>query len=350
MSGHPTTAAASGLSSRPLGRSGLLLAAAGGVGLVALVWVVTPARGATSFAVSAVGAVVLAVTTTSWLAEGRRRAVSRLFTTGAAAAFAAAVLPLLLVLGYTIYRGAAHLSGRFFTHSMAGVPPATTGGGIYHAIVGTVEMVGLSSLVSVPVGLLAAVYLTEYGAGMLAWAIRFFIDVMTGIPSIVAGLFVYAFLVLGLHQGYSGFAGALALAVLQLPIVIRSSEEMIALVPADLREASYALGIPRWRTILRVVLPTASAGITTGVMLAVARVTGETAPLLLTSFNNPFINTNPFAGPQASLSVFIYDSAQQAYTPAVDRAWAAALTLIILVVVLYLGARLVTRRSTLTHR
>lgn len=280
----------------------------------------------------------------------RRRVANRLFTGALLAAFLAAVVPLLLVLGYTLYRGAAHVSGTFLTHSMAGVPPSAAGGGVYHAIVGTVEMVLISSLISVPVGLLAAVYVTEFGRGWLPRLIRFLVDVMAGIPSIVAGLFVYAFLVLGLHQGYSGFAGALALAVLQLPVVIRSSEEMINLVPDAYREASYALGVARWRTVLRVVLPTAAAGITTGVMLAVARVTGETAPLLLTSFDNPFINTNPLSGPQGALSVFIYDSAQQAYAPAVDRAWAAALTLIVLVVALYAVARLITRRSVLGNR
>lgn len=282
--------------------------------------------------------------------ERRRRGTNRLFTGLVLLAFLAAVTPLVLVLGYTVYRGAAHLSGAFLTHSMAGVPPSSAGGGIYHAIVGTVEMVLLSSLFSVPVGLLAAVYVTEFGRGWLVRLIRFFVDVMTGIPSIVAGLFVYAFLVLGLHQGYSGFAGALALSVLQLPVVIRSSEDMLALVPDALREASYALGVARWRTVLSVVLPTAASGILTGVMLAVARVTGETAPLLLTSFDNPFINTNPFSGPQGALSVFIFNSAQQAYNPAVDRAWAAALTLIVLVITLYAAARLLARRGPLRQR
>jgi len=285
----------------------------------------------------------------SW-GERRRRGTNRLFTGLVLLAFAAAVTPLVLVLGYTVYRGAAHLSGAFLTHSMAGVPPSNAGGGIYHAIVGTAEMVLLSSLISVPVGLLAAVYVTEFGRGWLVRLIRFFVDVMTGIPSIVAGLFVYAFLVLGLHQGYSGFAGALALAVLQLPVVIRSSEDMLTLVPDALREASYALGVARWRTVLSVVLPTAASGILTGVMLAVARVTGETAPLLLTSFDNPFINSNPFSGPQGALSVFIFNSAQQAYNPAVDRAWAAALTLIVLVITLYAAARLLARRGPLRQR
>lgn len=281
------------------------------------------------------------------LTSRRRRVSDRVFTVAVTVSMLAALTPLVLVIGYTIYRGASQLSARFLWHSMAGVPPSSTGGGVYHAIVGTTEMVLLSSAVSVPVGLLTAIYVTEYGRGPLARAIRFFVDVMVGIPSIVAGLFIYAFLVLGLHRGYSGFAGALALAILQLPIVIRASEEMILLVPGTLREASYALGVPRWRTILSIVLPTAASGITTGVMLAVARVAGETAPLLLTSFDNSFINRNPFHGPQSALSVYIFGSAQQAYRPAVDRAWAAALTLITIVVVLYTIARLVTRRSAL---
>ncbi len=341
------TAPASPLQARRLRRSELLGAAVAAVVVVWGLFAVTAGGGAAEIAISAAFAALVVLTALSWAVEGRRHALDRMFTNVVMAAFVVSVVPLVLVLGYTIYRGAGHISMTFFTHSMAGVPPASQGGGIYHAIVGTVEMVLLSSLVSVPIGLLAAVYLTEYGRGPVPGVIRFFVDVMTGIPSIVAGLFVYAFLVLGLHQGYSGFAGALALAILQLPIIIRSSEEMIRLVPNVLREASYALGVPRWRTILSIVLPTASAGLTTGVMLAVARVTGETAPLLLTSFDNPFINTNPFQNPQAALSVFIYNSAQQAYEPAVNRAWAAALTLIVIVIVLYVGARLVTRRSSL---
>ena len=173
---------------------------------------------------------------------------------------------------------------------------------------------------------------------------------MTGIPSIVAGLFVFAFLVIGLHQGYSGFAAALSLTILMLPVVVRSSEEMIKLVPDELREASYALGIPKWRTILSVVLPAASAGITTGVMIAIARVTGETAPLLLTSFVTPLTNPNPFAGKQTAIPTFIFDQAGQGQAITYDRAWAAALTLIIIVLVLYVGARLLTRRNTLSRR
>ncbi len=143
---------------------------------------------------------------------------------------------------------------------------------------------GITIVIATPLGLLVAIYLTEYGRGPLAAGVRFVVDVMTGIPSIVAGLFIFAFLVIGLHQGYSGFAAGLSLTILMFPVVVRSAEEMIKLVPNSLREASYALGVPKWKTILRIVLPTASAGITTGVMLGIARVTGETAPLLLTSF------------------------------------------------------------------
>jgi phosphate transport system permease protein len=174
--------------------------------------------------------------------------------------------------------------------------------------------------------------------------------VMTGIPSIVAGLFVLAFWVIGLHRGFSGLAAALALSILMLPVIVRSSEEMIRLVPDALREASYALGVPRWRTVLSVVLPTASAGITTGVMLAVARVTGETAPLLLTAFGFDSIRTSPLRGQQSGLPLYIFDQATSSARGAVDRAWAAALVLIVVVVALYAGARLLTRRNRLVSR
>jgi phosphate transport system permease protein len=271
--------------------------------------------------------------------------VARVFV---AACFLLAVIPLVLVLYFVIRKGLPHITGHFLTHSMALVPPNKAGGGIYHALIGTLEQVGIAALIAVPLGLLTAIYMSEYGRGALRTAIRFFVDVMTGVPSIVAGLFIYTFWVLGLHQGFSGFAGSLALAVLMLPIVVRSSEEMLLLVPGALREASYALGIPRWKTVLRIVLPTASAGITTGVMLAVARVTGETAPLILTVFDNPYINTDPFHQPQSALSLFVYNQAQSAYSPAIERAWAGAFSLITIVVVLYIGARVLSRRNALT--
>jgi phosphate transport system permease protein len=260
------------------------------------------------------------------------------------------LLPLVLTFGYTISRGLKRVSGAFLTHSMAGVTPLSPGGGIYHAIVGTAEQVLLASAMAVPLGLLVAIYVTEYGRGAFGTAIRFLIDVMTGIPSIVAGLFVLAFWVLALGKGFSGFAAALALAILELPIVVRSAEEMLRLVPAALREASYALGVAKWRTIVRVVLPTAASGIVTGIMLAVARVTGETAPVLLVAGNNAFINTDPLHGGQASLPLFIFQGAKSSSNFDVDRAWAASLTLITIVAVLFIAARLLTGRSALARR
>lgn len=270
----------------------------------------------------------------------------RIFVIGC---FLAAIVPLVLLLYFVVRKGLPHVNGTFLSNSMAFVAPNKVGGGSYHAAIGTLEQVGIATLIAVPFGLLTAIYLSEYGRGGLRTAIRFFVDVMTGVPSIVAGIFIYSFWVLGLHRGFSGFAGSLALAVLMLPIVVRSSEEMLLLVPSALREASYALGVPRWKTVLRIVLPTASAGITTGVMLAVARVTGETAPLIVTVFDNPYINTNPFRQPQSAMSLFVYNQAESAYQPAIDRAWAGAFTLITIVVILYVGARLLSRRNALTR-
>ena len=262
-------------------------------------------------------------------------------------AFVAALVPLVLLLYFVTSKGLPYLTGPFLTHSMALVPPNRAGGGIYHAIVGTLEQVLIATLIAVPLGLLTAIYLSEYGRGALRTAIRFFVDVMTGVPSIIAGIFIYTFWVVGTGHGFSGFAGAMALAVLMLPIVVRSSEEMLLLVPAELREASFALGIARWKTVLSIVLPTASAGIITGVMLAVARVTGETAPLLVTVFDNPYINNDPFHAPQSAMSLFVYNQAESAYAPAINRAWAGAFTLIAVVVILNIGARLLARRNRL---
>lgn len=275
----------------------------------------------------------------------RRRIVNRVASGALILMVLLALAPLIAVLAYTVSKGMGAISPSFLTHSMKGVGPLDANGGAYHAIVGTLEQVGIASLLAVPFGLLIAIYVVEYGRGRLRWIVRFLVDVMTGIPSIVAGLFVFAFWVLGLHQGFSGLAAGLALAVLMLPIVVRSAEEMLKLVPDDLREASYALGIPRWRTIVSVVLPTASSGITTGVMLAVARVTGETAPLLLTAFGFDAIRTSPVAGPQSGLPLFVFSQAGSAFEVAIQRAWAGALTLIAIVLILTVAARVITGRS-----
>ena len=237
----------------------------------------------------------------------------------------------------------AELNGRFLTWSMRNVVGEP--GGIYHAIIGTVLITVAATVISVPVGLLSAIYLVEYGGqSRLAGWIRFLVDVMTGIPSIVAGLFAYALFSLIVGPGTQlGLGGGVALSLLMIPIVVRSAEEMLKLVPADLREASYALGVPKWRTIVKVVLPTAMAGIITGVTLAVARVIGETAPLLIICGSTDSVNFNLFNGQMASLPVFIYSSYTQPGTnPEILKgmAWGAALILIIIVMALNLIARL----------
>lgn len=278
----------------------------------------------------------------------RRRAVNRLVTVGLGLSLALALIPLFAVLAYTLSKGLKRFSLGFLTHSMKGVGPLDSYGGVYHSIIGTLEQVFIAGILAVPLGLLVAIYLVEYGEGRVAGTVRFVVDVMTGIPSIVAGLFLYTAWVLALHQGYSGLAAGMALSVLMLPVIVRSSEEMLKLVPTDLREASYALGVSRWRTILSVVLPTASAGITTGVTLAVARVTGETAPLLLTAFGLDGIHVNPLHGAQSGLPLFVFNQAGSASAFAVQRAWAGALTLILVVLVLSVVARLATRRNALS--
>ncbi|RKN41911.1 phosphate ABC transporter permease PstA [Streptomyces hoynatensis] len=275
--------------------------------------------------------------------EGRRRAADRLAALLVWACFAVAVLPLAALVGETVARGAPGVDGYFLTHSMNGVLSWQHGGGVYHALLGTLEQVLLASLLALPVGLLTAVYLVEYGRGRLAAVVTFFVDVMAGIPSIVAGLFVLSLWITILDLGYSGLAGSLALALLMTPIVVRSTEEMLRLVPNELREAALALGVPKWRTTLRVVLPTCAGGIATGVMLALARIAGETAPILLLVFGTNMINRDPFHGAQSSLPLYVYEQWSFGTEPAYERAWAAALVLIALVMLLNLLARALAR-------
>ncbi|KPI18519.1 phosphate ABC transporter, inner membrane subunit PstA [Actinobacteria bacterium OK074] len=276
--------------------------------------------------------------------EGSRQAKDRIATSLVWVAFLIALVPLISLVWVTVKRGVKVLDFYFLTHSMGLVSTSEPGGGIYHAILGSLEQVGLATVIGAPIGVLTAVYLVEYGQGRLSRAVTFFVDVMTGIPSIVAGLFILT-LMLMLDLEPFGFAGSLALAILMMPVVVRSTEEMLKLVPNELREASLALGIPKWRTILKVVLPTSIGGITTGIMLAVARIAGETAPVLLLVFGNSFINANPFSGAQQSLPLYIYQQyAQSAGSGAAyDRAWAASLTLILFVMILNLVARGIAR-------
>ena len=278
--------------------------------------------------------------------EGQRRATDRVTTLLVTLAFLIALTPLISLVIIVLTNGLVRFDGDFFTLSMRNV--VGDGGGAAHAMIGTLLMTLAASLVSVPVGLLTAIYIVEYGAGKrLTRYITFFIDVMTGIPSIVAGLFAYSLFEILLGPGTRvGISGAAALTVLMIPIVVRSSEEMLRIVPNELREASFALGVPKWLTILKVVLPTSIAGITTGIMLAIARVMGETAPLLIAAgFSNDF-NFNIFQDRMQSLPNFVYYSyVAQGSNPdaALNRAWAGALTLILIVMILNLGARLITR-------
>jgi phosphate transport system permease protein len=278
----------------------------------------------------------------SRVVEGPRRAKDRAVTIAVTSAFLLALLPLVSVLATVVDRGLARFDETFFTESARNVVGA--GGGAYHAIVGTIVITLCAAVISVPIGVLAAIYLHEYGKGRLKRWLTFLVDVMTGIPSIVAGLFAFALFSLFLGPGVRlGVMGAVALSVLMIPIVVRSTEEMLKIVPNSLRESSYALGVPKWRTIVKVVLPTAMAG----VMVAVARIMGETAPLLITTGTFSTTNWNPFSGRMENLPVFSFN---QYKNPGVlrdayfDRAWAAALTLILLVMLLNLAARLLYRR------
>ncbi len=276
--------------------------------------------------------------------EGIRRARDRLAAHTVTGFFLLALAPLVSLAWEALVNGVARLDFEFFAFSMRNV--IGEGGGAAHAIWGTLIITGTATLFSVPIGLMTAIYLVEYGAHRrLASAIRFFVDVMTGIPSIVAGLFAYTLFSVVLGPGTKvGVAGAVALTILMIPTVVRSTEEMLRLVPGELREASYALGVPKWRTILRVVLPTSLAGIITGVVLAIARIIGETAPLLVTAGITSSLNANPFSEPMATLPVFVY---YQYVTPGIPpepyiaRAWAGALTLILIVMLLNLLGRLV---------
>ncbi|PWW22616.1 phosphate transport system permease protein [Geodermatophilus normandii] len=287
----------------------------------------------------------LAVYVVSRSVEGQRKATDRLVTSLVTTAFAIAMVPLVSLVYTVLDNGLPRFDATFFTNSMYRV--VGEGGGAYHAILGTVIITALATLISVPIGLLAAIYLVEYGTGRLKRSITFFVDVMTGIPSIVAGLFSFALFTLVFGNSVRlGVMGAVALSVLMIPVVVRSCEEVLKLVPNELREASYALGVPKWRTVVKVVLPTAVAGLGTGITLAVARVVGETAPLLVTVGLITGTNLNPFDGRMATLPVFAYFQLTQPGTATqafLDRAWTAALVLIILVMALNVVARLISR-------
>ena len=276
---------------------------------------------------------------------GWRRTKNRIATVLMVLSFVVVIIPLGFVLYTVIAKGASVLGWSFLTSQ---IPPAVVPvgtGGIGPAVAGTLEITALATVMAVPLGVLGAIYLNEYGGNRpLARLIGFMADVMTGVPSIVMGLFIFSIWVL--HFGFSGLAGAFALACLMLPVVIRSSDEMLKLVPNSLREGSYALGATKARVTATVVLPAALPGIVSGALLAVARAAGETAPLLFTILTVTSVNANVFSGPNTSLPSQIFSNATQPYPGAQARGWGAALTLIAIAFILMIAARIVTARFT----
>ena len=271
---------------------------------------------------------------------GRRKYTSAVMTALTALCAAFAVTILLLILGYIAYQGLTAINWQFLTTEYR---PLGEGGGIGHAIMGTLILLALASAIGLPLGIACGIYLAEFGAGWFGQTVRFVTDTLTGVPSIIVGVFVYTLLVLPTKQ-YSAFAGGVALALVMIPIVARTTEEMIRLVPTSLREGALALGAPQWRVTMGVVLPAAASGIATGAMLAIARVSGETAPLLLTVLGSRFFNWY-LDQPMASLTVEIYNNAISAYEEENAKAWAATLVLMTLILAINVVVRFFTRKK-----
>jgi phosphate transport system permease protein len=294
---------------------------------------------------------------------GVRKFKDRLATTLVTAAFVVAMIPLVWLLWDVVSKGLSTVvSASWWTSDQRGRDFSHPGGGVLHGIVGTVEQVALCSLISVPISVLVAIYLVEYGRGPIARTSTFMVDILSGVPSIVAALFVYAVFITTFHGQRAGWLISIALILLMIPVIVRTTEEMLKLVPNELREASYALGVAKWKTIVKIVLPTAMSGIITGVVLGVARVAGETAPLLILVGYSSNTNYNLFSNFQGSLPGMIYTQysnlgsttvlvngvrTQVHYTA--DRMWGTALTLILIVMLLNLFARAIARRSKISN-
>lgn len=279
--------------------------------------------------------------------SGKRKAVDKFATVIIYFAMALALVPLLWVLIKVVGEGLpAILNPDWWMYDMVGQPRNKAGGGAVHAIIGTLIQVLVTSALSIPIGVFTAIYLVEYSrGGLLGRITTFMVDILTGVPSIVAALFVYAMWITMFGFERSGFAVSLALVLLMVPIIVRNAEEMLRVVPMDLREASYALGVPKWKTIVKIVLPTALSGIVTGIMLAVARVMGESAPVLILVGSTTKINWNPFEGGQQSLPLYMVDLYGAGSNEFVlERLWGSALTLVLLVAILMIGARLISKR------
>jgi phosphate transport system permease protein len=277
---------------------------------------------------------------------GVRTISNSLATTFIYLATALVLLPLISILYTVISRGLPALRLNTFTQDMSQTQPDApfTEGGALHAIIGTIELVIIAGIICVPIGILTALYLTEV-KGRFSKLVRFLVQAMSGVPSIVAGLFIYSVIIVGLGSHYSGVAGALALSILMLPTVARTSEEVLKLIPNDLREAGVALGGTQWRTVARIVLPTARGGLMTAVILGVARVAGETAPLLLTILGSTAIHINPTDAPMNALPLYTFNLMRTGLEIAVSRAWAGALVLLFLVLALFIFARLLSGKQ-----
>jgi phosphate transport system permease protein len=274
-------------------------------------------------------------------ARQRRDTIMRAVLTGA---FLIAVVPLALIIFVTLSRGLSAMNLDFLTTTQP-LSFRAVGGGFLHGLVGTFLIMTIAIVISVPLGILGAIFLTEFPRSRLTTPVRFFTDVMTGVPSIFVGLFVYVALIRELGIGFGTLPGGIAVAILMLPIIVRSAEEILKLVPADLRNASTAMGARRWQTTLFVVLPAASSGLVTSVMLAVARGAGETAPLILTAFGTPYLVTALVGEPQTALPLLIFEGARLPFEASQARAWAGALELIVIVLLLTITARFIAGRS-----
>jgi phosphate transport system permease protein len=280
--------------------------------------------------------------------SARRKIVNHTATVLVTASVVVALIPLIWVLYTVVAKGiGAVTSSTWWGNSQAGMTAFAAGGGAYHAIVGTLLQALVCAVISIPIGVFVGIYLVEYGGGSrLGRLTTFMVDILTGVPSIVAALFVYALWVATLGMQRSGLAVSLALVLLMIPVIVRSTEEMLRIVPMDLREASYALGVPKWKTIAKIVVPTALSGIVTGVLLALARVMGETAPLLILVGYSQAINFDMFSGFMGSLPGMMYDqtSAGAGANPVpTDRLWGAAFTLVVLIALLNVGARFIAK-------
>lgn len=316
---------------------------------VSTTWVIytalTPASGKTGFFLISYIAFLLLYVMTCTLELGKQNAFDNLWTVLTWSAALLLLAPLTTILLYVIIKGFAGLNGDFFTKDLSATGTLDSGGGASAAIIGTLQQVLIAVCISVPLGILTAVYLNEV-KGRFRRPVRMFVDAMSGIPSIVAGLFIYAVWIIALGNEFSGFAAALALSILMLPTITRTAEEVLRLVPDGLREGALALGATRWQTTSRVVMPTAASGLITAIVLGVARAVGETAPLIMTSFGSTAMNANPLSGAQDSLPLFVYRLIANPFEAQQQRAWTGALVLVMVVLVLFTIARILGARAS----